>query len=204
MIIKYHNVVSYLIKICLFLLSFLSKSNSSIYHALPLSALSSVLILSLQNNEQDLWVWRHCSLISLINKIKTSWLIKEEYQISLYACSHEKQESRLDLLWIWPFSHVIVMVSAKLIWFCLISVPCLLLSCLLYFSLYPWSLKMCSPIKHYHGYRIRCKVWGRWCFKRRGGIGATGDRSRELRRWWILMKFWRLGSHWGQQTKERW
>lgn len=31
--------------------------------------------------------------------------------------------------------------------------PIVLLSCLLYLALYPWSSKICSLIKHYHGYR---------------------------------------------------
>lgn len=77
---------------------------------------------------------------------------------------------------------VIALVSAKLIWFSLISIPHFLLSCLLYLALYPWSSKICSLIKHYHGYGIgmKCKVDD--AIKGREGIVAAGDKSRRVRR----------------------
>lgn len=78
---------------------------------------------------------------------------------------------------------VIVTVSAKLIWFCLISVSHFLLSCLLYLALYPWSSKICSLLKHYHGNRIGMKYKVDDAIKGdEEGIVAVGDRSRRLRR----------------------
>ena len=65
------------------------------------------------------------SLTSLINKMKTSRLINEEYQIIIQALLNEKQESTHLTYFGDGFSyvsHVIIMVSAKLLCFYLTNV----------------------------------------------------------------------------------